>query len=400
MLDLLRWIGGLILFTPMMLFAIPTFPTVMEKIYYGRDELELVRYRRQWVPILISFLLLVPDILLLKSDEERTTELLWKIAVVWIYIAVPFIVCMCRPAAKLPLDTGDLVTVLLIACPVIASYYTDSLPDPQIKIRDGWPRISTIQITAVNCALCVFNGLRPLKDFGYTVIWNCGDILRFLTGLIVAAAILLPIGYATSSFEKAAHPNAGLAIAQLLTVFVVYSLPQEILFRGIIQNLLHSRLESNADITKYTSQKDNKGALSMREWPNYSAVDGKEGGESPDEEDNNLFYESDIARRNPETFQDIHQEFYKRGVCCWLTLPTIRDWIALIISSFIYAFSLMDHRHWDNNGGVAFTTLLILGMVCGYTWRQTSKVTTSAAVHAFVTYVGIYILKADMRATI
>eukprot|EP00954_Amorphochlora_amoebiformis_P008369 650286-Amorphochlora_amoeboformis.AAC.1 len=54
----------------MMLFAIPTFPTVMEKIYYGRDELELVRYRRQWVPILISFLLLVPDILLLKSDEE------------------------------------------------------------------------------------------------------------------------------------------------------------------------------------------------------------------------------------------------------------------------------------------------------------------------------------------
>mmetsp|Transcript_28694 Transcript_28694/g.40028 ORF Transcript_28694/g.40028 Transcript_28694/m.40028 type:complete len:416 (+) Transcript_28694:81-1328(+) len=406
----LRWVGGSLLFVPMALFAFPGFGKWMETTYYARDNLELTRFRRQWVPFLISIILVLPNILLLKAEEEDISTLVWNVLIIYVYIALPMAVCMMRPPGKLPLDTGDLCLVLLLAVPVLSNFYTDLLPDVKLQIKESWPKISMLMLTAVNSGLFVFNGLRPLRDFGFSLLFSCKDMLRVISGLVLAAMLLLPIGYLTENFGKGTdNPKIEWAIAQFLTVYLLVSLPQEILFRGVIQNLLHSRLESSAEISKYTQ--DQREALCLGDYPRYAAIDDNEMHEDSDDSGNGtdedildpeatIIY-TGFQAPNAKEYQEIHQDFYSRGICCWLSFPTFMDYMALLITSLVYAIAVMDHRQWSHQkDGEVFLFALLLGVVCGYVWRQTSKVTASALVHSIIYYVGVHIFNAKLSAAL
>lgn len=64
------WVGVSLLFAPMALFLTPGTSKHLAKLYYAQDDLELTRYRRRWMPPLLSILIAVPDILLLRSRNE------------------------------------------------------------------------------------------------------------------------------------------------------------------------------------------------------------------------------------------------------------------------------------------------------------------------------------------
>jgi len=312
---------------------------------------------------------------------------------------------MWRPDAKLPLDTGDFITVLLLAVPLISNYYTCILPDVILKIKDDWPAISMLQLTALNTGLIVFAGLRPLPDLGYTLCLNLQDFARILAGVILASTILLPLGYLTHSFTLPvtlfhAFPLTSgfiLGLAKFCTVIILVSLPQEILFRGVIQNLLHSRFEASSAISKYTTEGGSSyelpSALNVTSYPSYSAV-------GQDIEDLDAECSDHKIYAKQRTYGDVHSSFFKRGVCCWFLIPTLRDWAVLFLTSIIFAIAVTDHRRWGDGCGLAFGMAMTLGIACGYTWRLTSKVTASALVHAIVLYVGLDFLGTNIDLTL
>lgn len=166
-----------------------------------------------------------------------------------------------------------------------------------------------LQITAVNTGLFIFNGLRPLRDFGFTVLLGWRDWIRILTGLAVAVVTLLPMGYATGCIKKnTSNPRFEWALAHFCTTLVLVSLPQELLFRGVIQNLLHSRLESNSEIREYTSD-DKKEAFNLNEYPRYNAVVTSD-----------IEYRGDVQARlvteqvdtHTISYEELHKHFYSR----------------------------------------------------------------------------------------
>ena len=123
-------------------------------------------------------------------------------------------------------------------------------------------------MTAVNISLFIFIGLRPLNDLGYTLFFGWRDLIRIVLGSLLAFTLLIPIGYAFDIFGSVDKPSHIENLAKFLTILFTVSLPQEILFRGIIQNLLHSRMETHVEIWKYTRQ----GTLNQGERTNYKSL--------------------------------------------------------------------------------------------------------------------------------
>jgi membrane protease YdiL (CAAX protease family) len=87
-------------------------------------------------------------------------------------------------------------------------------------------------------AMCVFLIARPLSRIGYTYRLTGRDATTAVVAFVVYAAVALPIGFATGFI--AWHPRldvAHVAGAPLL-IYLVTGVPEEFLFRGLLQNLL------------------------------------------------------------------------------------------------------------------------------------------------------------------
>jgi len=376
----------------------------------------------------------------------HSVHVVWRVFLVYAWILLPMLITMFRPLAKLPLDSGDILTVLLIAVPLIVNFYTFVLPEVQVKIRDGWPRISMLQITAINVGLVVFVGVRPLHDLGYTLMFGLRDFVRIIGGLLVSAILLLPIGYGTGVLKEGSAGSFSEGVQKFFVFLVLVSLPTELLFRGLIQNLLHARFDSAVEVYKYVTvwaeklpaQPDPVGLSELEPMvkgkkakpgslasvskqpgdPNISEVKfsgemrmslTKQGmDEKKDLEDplkppkqQKSFISATFSKAmelptNITSYDEAHSKWFNRNPFCWLWIPTLRDWIVLFIASSIYAVALTDHEKWDSENAVTFALLFCLGISTGYTWRLTSKVTASAIVHALVVYIGLNVLGADI----
>lgn len=409
--------GALLLYTPLLLCLLPGAPALLDRLYDAQDELQLKRFRRQWLPVILSFLIVVPDIMLLRQDTDSDGELAWRFIVLYLYAILPMLVCMFRPDVKLPLDTGDVVIIVLLALPAYINYYAGVVPDVRLKFRDNWPRISMLQMTGVNVALVIFNGLRPLRDLGFTVLLKMQDLYRFLVGFVISIIVLLPIVYASAadgSDSSENPPSFGLGLAELLAIFIIIALPQELLFHGVFQNLLNARLETNANISKYTAMRGSGGddedvdeSAPADGFVNYKSIRIRNASVT-DRDDGDVEANDDWLgdaklsdnKRWP-TYQAMYNGYFAEGPLQWLNLPNARDWIALLITSMVFAFIAADQRAWgDKLAAADFFLAAGLALVTGYTWRQTSKVTVSAALHALVLFFAIHVWEVQVGATL
>jgi membrane protease YdiL (CAAX protease family) len=100
-------------------------------------------------------------------------------------------------------------------------------------------------LVVIDLALLVYLVLRPLPQVGYTFRLTGQDGRCILIALIAYGAVAIPLGLATGflAFSLA----AGDLIDWLLRWPIVYfftALPEELLFRGLIQNQLRARLRN------------------------------------------------------------------------------------------------------------------------------------------------------------
>ena len=100
-------------------------------------------------------------------------------------------------------------------------------------------------IVAVNLAISGFLLLRRIKNVGYTIGWGSGWALHIFGSLALFALIAIPLGIRMHFIAYAPRVNEWKTFVPLAIGILFFTAwPEELLFRGLLQNLL-SRASNN-----------------------------------------------------------------------------------------------------------------------------------------------------------
>ena len=87
-------------------------------------------------------------------------------------------------------------------------------------------------------ALFLFLVARPLSRVGYTFALGRRDVAVAVVAFLTYAAVALPVGLATGFIAWWPRVNGGSVLLTPLLIYVAIAVPEELLFRGLVQNLL------------------------------------------------------------------------------------------------------------------------------------------------------------------
>lgn len=79
---------------------------------------------------------------------------------------------------------------------------------------------------------------RPLPRIGYTYRLTGHDAAKAVVAFLVYACVALPIGFATGFIAWRPELNVARVLGAPIVIYLVTAVPEEFLFRGLIQNLL------------------------------------------------------------------------------------------------------------------------------------------------------------------
>jgi uncharacterized protein len=115
----------------------------------------------------------------------------------------------------------------------------------------AWPaHLSVIgKLMLLDSGLYGFLVVRELRDVGYDLRFKREDASIGLRELLFFAPIAIPLGLALGFLHFRAHlPRSWSAIFTLVFTFLLIAIPEEIYFRGWIQNLLERRIGRAASL--------------------------------------------------------------------------------------------------------------------------------------------------------
>ena len=87
-------------------------------------------------------------------------------------------------------------------------------------------------------AMYLFLVVRPLPGIGYTYRLSARDVATALVVFLAYAAVALPIGLATGFIALRPELDATHLVGHPLVIYLAIAVPEEFLFRGLLQNLL------------------------------------------------------------------------------------------------------------------------------------------------------------------
>jgi membrane protease YdiL (CAAX protease family) len=129
----------------------------------------------------------------------------------------------------------DVLTLAVVGLPIEFNWLHGAFP------HDGLNSLP--KLLMVDAALYAFLVARPLENVGYDLHPRLRDLRIGLRELIFFAPIVITLGIALHFITPHAglpHPSA-VASALLITFFFV-AIPEELFFRGLLQNMLEARL--------------------------------------------------------------------------------------------------------------------------------------------------------------
>jgi len=178
-----------------------------------------------------------------------------------IYLALPTLLLRLRPKRARPMDVMHILTILAIWIPVEPSLFRllAEIAPPTVDLQfvlDGIalvPRVDALlipgislpvgKLTAVSLALLLFIVRCPIGRMGFVFRFTWLDLWRALQGLGAFAVVGVPIGLLLGFLRLGLYrPSLVEAVAAALGGYLLIALPEEILFRGAIQNLTTQRL--------------------------------------------------------------------------------------------------------------------------------------------------------------
>jgi len=131
----------------------------------------------------------------------------------------------------------DLLTVAFLYLPVELSALARAWQPAHAGIPSPTHPLS--QLLAMNLALFCFLVVRPIDGIGFTFRLRKPDVVQALIAFAWFFPLALVFGMATGLVPFKPHlPAAALVIPMILGKSLMVALPEEVLFRGLLQNLL------------------------------------------------------------------------------------------------------------------------------------------------------------------
>ncbi|MFQ5791756.1 MAG: type II CAAX prenyl endopeptidase Rce1 family protein [Acidobacteriota bacterium] len=108
---------------------------------------------------------------------------------------------------------------------------------------EGLTSYSFNTVLAVDLAVLLFVGFRDIQGVGFRFRLQKDDIFVIVGNFLMFSAVAIPVGLAIGFIEY--HPRTpdvlGL-LSSFVTIFLFIGLPEELLFRGLVQNFLEKSL--------------------------------------------------------------------------------------------------------------------------------------------------------------
>ncbi len=214
--------------------------------FVGLTEARFIKQLREWaltsLPLAagMPFLLLVPYLLLGLGTRTFTPGALGKLVA---YILVPTALLLPDRLRHRPaFNWRDGLAMLSLAVPVSAGW---------LQGIWVWP-IDLYIFRPIFCVLVAgytFMVLRSLDGVGFRLIWRKKDVGEGLVNLLAYSLLAIPLGLGLNFIHP--HPMAPLAHGRVeslgpvvnflflfIGIYLTVAIPEEMLFRGILQNLL------------------------------------------------------------------------------------------------------------------------------------------------------------------
>jgi len=177
-----------------------------------------------------------------------------------VYVALPTVLLRLRPRDGRPFDLMHVLVVLCIWVPIEVDLFVllVDLIVPGVDLQSAFsgvyllPRADALlvpgvslpipKLTAILMTLFLFLVRHPLEGIGFTAAWRWKDLGHALLGLCAFAVVGIPVGMTLGFLQfRLAWPEPFELAARILAGYLLVALPEELLFRGVIQNLLQKR---------------------------------------------------------------------------------------------------------------------------------------------------------------
>ncbi len=200
-----------------------------------RDWIGKTLWKKSLFPIYLLLLYVLPALVYKNFNAALTVKLF-----IW-YFGMAIFFSVHAPAGK-EVSWRDGAVTLLLWLPIEFSQFSGF----DIVVND-FITIPALPFAAVAFGIYLFVVLRNLPDIGYTFMWKLKDLATALTALLILAVILVPLGTSIGFIHPSAVHVSVAELAKLLFgIYFMVALPEELLFRGIIQNLLQKWVPGRA----------------------------------------------------------------------------------------------------------------------------------------------------------
>lgn len=227
---LFDWIAFLLLIVPFFGYSNSHFRQTMQRL--GNTKLRAA---------FIAALHLVPFLLLaLPSARGHLNAFFLDLGKMALFIGIPTAATLFRPAKAKALHPLDILAILAVWFPI----EFDWLPDARIALASG-VNLPGATLTGVVLFFFLYLVVRPMPNIGYTFHLTKDDFKKISVGLTAYTLIGIPLGLLTRFlvFNVSAFDWFTWVLAWPLG-YLFTALPEELLFRGIIQNQFHQRIKT------------------------------------------------------------------------------------------------------------------------------------------------------------
>jgi membrane protease YdiL (CAAX protease family) len=152
----------------------------------------------------------------------------------FVYLAIPSLILATGSAKPGRLPWRELAAATSLGVGV--KYHL--LPSLPVPAPAGYDASRLIALVA---GLYFFLVARPLDGVGYRWSLTRRDVATAVVVFVAYAAIALPVGFGTRFITWNPRAFAPVLLLQPLIIYLVTAVPEEFLFRGLIQNLLSRR---------------------------------------------------------------------------------------------------------------------------------------------------------------
>ncbi len=177
-----------------------------------------------------------------------------------LYLAVPTLLLRLQPKAGQPMGPMHVLAILALWVPVEPSLFRllAEVAWPTLNLGfvfDGLRLVPGVEavlvpgvslpigkLTAVSLALLLLTVRHPIERMGFDLRFTRVDLWRAAQGWAAFAAVGVPVGLLLGFLRRNLYrPSLAEALTAIVGGYLLIALPEEILFRGAIENLTDAR---------------------------------------------------------------------------------------------------------------------------------------------------------------